>query len=159
MSKLLYLLLLVPGVVFADNLSYKFGLGATSNSVADGKVTFFNASYERPLTSILDQKYEGGVWTDMLGEGRKSSGYANYSVGIKVEPGVFYAQAYVGVALITHPDTQLGSHGQFTHDIGFGFQDAKKKAMGLNIKHISNAGLKKPNIGRNFVQLEVKIPL
>lgn len=142
----------------ADNISYKFGLGYDPMGLS-GNIANFALGYEKPLGEILDQRLEMGLWTDNLHNGRSSSGYGNYEVGIKVRHEGFYLQTFVGVALINNTDTQLSSVYEFTHDIGFGLMEKSGKAMGLNFKHFSNAGLKKPNIGRNFMQFEVKVPL
>lgn len=154
MNKYLFLLL-IPISSFSQVIGFKEGIGITNSFT--GNITAFSLSWEDRYNQILKQKTEFGLWTDKM-KNHSGSGYGAYSLGIKVIPNSFYLEAYLGGAFVTHTDKLLSTHFEFMHDLGFGLQDGRK-SIGLNFKHLSNAGIKKPNIGRNFVQLSVKFPL
>ena len=151
------LLGLMSTPAWSGNLSYKAGTGLDTTGFS-GYVAIFSAAYESPLWGLIDQKIEAGLWVDREGKGGQGSFYGGYAVGMKVHPGVVYGQFFLGVAGISNPDAYLSSVFQFTHDIGVGIEDKEGRALGLNVKHISNAGLKSPNVGRNFFMVDIKFP-
>lgn len=105
-------------------------------------------------------KGEGGFWVDNSDRpGATGSGFLQTSIGIEPTAGPIYANFFQGVALITHPDTVLGGNGQFVEDVGLGIRDQKThEAIGIFYKHISSAGLERPNLGRDFIGLQISIP-
>lgn len=149
------LLLILPLSANSQVLGFKEGIGITNS--LNGNIAVFSASYEDKYNHIAMQKTEFGLWTDKA-KNHSGSGYGAYSLGIKVKPNSFYLEAYLGGALISDTDKLLSTHFEFMHDLGLGLQ-SERKSIGLNFKHLSNAGIKKPNIGRNFLQISVKFPL
>lgn len=155
MSKYILLFLFISISSFSQVIGFKEGVGITNS--LNGNIGIFSVSYEDKYNNIAMQKTELGLWTDSI-KNHSGSGYGAYSLGIKVKPDSFYLEAYLGGAFITNTDKLLSTHFEFMHDLGFGLQ-SKRKSIGLNFKHLSNAGIKKPNIGRNFLQISVKFPL
>jgi hypothetical protein len=155
-----YILFFLPLICFGGSVNYKFGTGLSHGgiNIVDGKVSLFSLSHEREISSLFQRKLETGVWADSSGKGRLGSAYGNYSIGVSVEPVPFYVNTFVGVAGISSPDVFLSTFFQFTHDIAIGIEDKKHRRFGLSFKHISNAGIKSPNIGRNFIQIGVGVP-
>lgn len=71
--------------------------------------------------------------------------------------GAFFAEASIGVRLVSHTrlsDTRAMSTAfQFADMLGLGWRSAGRAELGLRLQHISNAGIKRPNSGVNFVLL------
>ena len=72
----------------------------------------------------------------------------------------FFAEASIGVRLLSHvrlaPDTTMSSSFQFADMVGTGVQFGNgpgAQTVGLRLQHQSNAGIKHPNPGMNFVML------
>jgi len=137
-----------------------YGVGVfqkDSKSFADIKL--FNIGTQWDLYKLFKQKLEAGVWTDVKFENRRSSGYAAYSVGIRVEPQILYVESFWGAALMTHTDGMLSSNFQFMNDTGIGVQDDAGRFIGISYKHISNAGISYPNLGRDFLSIKMGFSL
>lgn len=117
---------------------------------------YFTVGYTDKLTDILDYQAEIGGWKTTI-QSERSSIYSSYQVGIATE-GSVYARVFTGVAAITQTDSRLSSPFQFKHDIGVGIKDKRNVGIGVNYSHVSNADLKLPNLGRDFVQLRVEVP-
>jgi lipid A 3-O-deacylase len=71
----------------------------------------------------------------------------------------WFAEAGVGGTLMDHlyktPDRTFSTAFQFTEVLGVGrsFGENGKHELSLRVQHFSNAGIKKPNPGENFVRL------
>jgi hypothetical protein len=144
--------------VFAGEFTYRPGVGLGNGHFFDGLQTKFALSYLDTMNKTFLYKVEGGVFTDS-NRGSKSAGYINPSIGLEVRPGWFYAQTFLGVALISATDNKLSTNYEFTHDLSLGIKDDSGKGFGVGVMHMSNAGIKKPNIGRNWFFVEIKVPL
>lgn len=117
---------------------------------------YFTIGYTDSLTEVFDFQVEAGGWKTTY-QGENSSLYTAYQFGIKTDT-PFYARFFTGPALISATDQRLSSALQFKHDIGIGFKDKRNVGIGVNYSHVSNANLKLPNLGRDFIQLRVEVP-
>lgn len=102
-------------------------------------------------------KPELGGWLGGLGE---QSWFIGAPVGLEVwipNSGA-YASAAVGPSRISHPDRILGGFGQFDCEFGLGLK-TERANLGLTWKHFSSAGLAMPNLGRDFIGLQVGVEL
>lgn len=90
-------------------------------------------------------KGEVGAWTD-IGEGRRSSPYVAGKVAKRFGDyqGVNFT-GFFGVSIVGYPDSALSSPFEFTEELILGY-----KFVGCGYTHFSNAGLSKPNIGRDY---------
>jgi hypothetical protein len=137
----------------SGNLYAEFGPDINSNTYLP---QYFTVGYTDKLTDILDYQMEVGGWrTDIQSE--QSSFYSSYQVGFVAGRSV-YARAFTGVAAITQTDSRLSSPFQFKHDVGVGVKNKRNVGIGINYSHVSNAGFKMPNLGRDFIQLRVELP-
>lgn len=136
-------------------MSFKYGVGVLKKPTPEIKA--FTLRYEMPLLYPC-LAIEGGLWSDKgpKEEGRKGSGLLALQLGVKPESDHFYVKAFWGVAALSATDTQLGGHSQFMMDLGLGFQD-ELRFVGIGIKHISSAGIWKPNHGRDFIMAELGV--
>ena len=117
---------------------------------------FFTIGYTDKLSDIFDYQIESGGWKTSY-KGERNSLYTSYQIGIKTDT-IFYGRFFTGPALISTTDQRLSSVFQFKHDLGVGFKDKRNVGIGINYSHVSNANLKLPNLGRDFIQLRVEIP-
>jgi hypothetical protein len=158
------LTMMVAGLAHAEephkDSFFKYGVGV-SNSAKHSRVEtkILSIGRQTPLGPYLIHQVELGVWADSAGDGRTGSGFADYSVGVNVNVGRIYTQVLWGFAGITTPDAYLGGNFMFNQDLSLGVRDTRGVAVGLNYKHISSAGIFMPNIGRDFGQVRVSIPL
>ena len=72
---------------------------------------------------------------------------------------VFFVEASIGVRLLSQtrvsPERTLSTAFQFSDQLGVGVQWGRdaRSTLGVRYQHISNAGIKKPNPGMDFVLL------
>jgi hypothetical protein len=104
----------------------------------------------------------------VLGEWRVPDANAitelGYSPVLRLEhpgaDGVFFVEGSIGARLLSHtwisPTTTLSTAFQFADMVGIGMQWGREpgaQTVGLRFQHQSNADIKKPNPGINFVML------
>lgn len=155
-----FLCLFLSSYAHAD-LAFKYGVGVFKSAVdSNSEVKMFSISYQEPIIfEYLIKQYEVGLWTDSRQDiGRKSSGFANFSVGVHVNAAGTYAECLWGVAGITHTDSYLGGNFQFNNDLGMGFRDNNGASIGVGYKHVSSAGFYNPNVGRDFLLIRMSLP-
>jgi len=142
----------------ADDYSIRFG-PSIQNGSTDGSSKQFGMRYESELADSIYLGGELGGFVDTGGKGRKGSGVAKFQIGVKPGPKVgVYGFGFFGPCGITSPDSQLGSRYQFATDIGLGVRDLNT-FMSVGYGHISNAGLKLPNHGRDVLLFTVGVSL
>ena len=148
---ILYILLLSSSALADTVIKYGVNVPKPDESLGSTKAIFVSKQYPLGSSSFIYQLEVGG-WFDNTGlAGHRGSALVSASVGLDVSADVFFAQALVGPALITHPDSVLGGPGQINNDFAFGLQDPRTRArLGFNYKHDSSAGLEQPNQGRDF---------
>jgi len=130
----------------------------TFNSAIESRVEtkFANVGHRGDLGLGLSYQYEVGGWIDNTGNGRGSSGYGAYQIGVEAK-GPLTARFMSGPSLITGPDIYLGGPFQFTEDLYLGIAGDNGNSVGLKYKHFSSAGFELPNIGRDFIGLEIGV--
>lgn len=148
---ILITLLCIAGArhAFSEDFSIRGG-GSIVNNQLNGGSKIFGLRYTTPLISGIEMAGEVGGYVDNLGNGRKGAALAKFQLGVTPGPDTgAFGIAFTGPCLITTPDSQLGSPYQFCTDFGAGIRD-DKTFLALTYSHISNAGLKMPNHGRDF---------
>jgi hypothetical protein len=154
---LFLLIVLTPRCAIADSLSFKYGLGVIEGAPTT-KVKAFGLRAEQSLPRFfpIHVAYESGLWTDTgSAQGRSSSAYLAAQFGLRPQSEHFYAKSFIGPCVIAAPDSLLGGRfPQFRFDMGIGFQD-RDSFVGLNLSHISSAGIYSPNKGRDFLGAEI----
>jgi len=159
MKKILFLLLILANHAQADTI-VKYGSNVQSESERLGSTKAIFLAYQEKVVGPIITQYEFGGWFDNTGiEGRKSSALLGISWGVHANAGYVFGQALVGPAAISDTDINLGGHFQFNNDIAFGLRDPDTGGtVGFAYKHISSAGIFKPNKGRDFLMFRVSIP-
>lgn len=100
-----------------------------------------------------------GGWADRCEERRKVSDslYTSVQIGAETDVVGTYVEYYIGPAVLSNKDQMLGSHFQIAQEIGIGRRDSRGVKIGVAVKHFSNAGLSKNNLGRNFLVIKVEL--
>lgn len=146
-----------PATLAAD-YSARFGPGIQDGAMT-GVTKNFGIRYEEHLIRGIYFGGEVGGYVDNAGYGRKGAGVGKLQFGVKPGPYTgLYGKAFGGPCLITATDVRLGSFYQFCTDVGIGVRD-RDSFVGIGYSHISNAGLKLPNSGRDYVVFEMGISL
>lgn len=122
------------------------------------EIKFMNIGHRDSFQGLVAQ-YEIGGWVDSAGNGRKSSPYAAYQIGLQAVNQVV-GRFMMGPAIVGITDNRLGAvFPQFTTDLYFGIEGEHGVNIGFKYKHISSAGLSSPNVGRDFMGIELSAGL
>lgn len=150
------ILAMISGTVFANNMTFvKYHVQAVDNPSDVKSISFGQQS---DLFSFAQKKWEVGYFVDRR-PGARSSAYGFVGVGVEPTAGSLYVNFFQSVGGISSPDSYLGGRFQFMEEVGIGIKDKEKKtSVGLLYKHISSAGLNRPNKGRDFIGIQVSIP-
>lgn len=74
-----------------------------------------------------------------------------------------YGEIGIGIRLLSeHYDNngrQLSTKFQFSDHIGIGYVFANNLELGVKLQHFSNASIKKPNDGLNFISIGLRYPI
>lgn len=108
------------------------------------------------FNGLIKSRYELGYWSDRT---NRSSLYGTVQLGLDASNDSFYSDFYTGPSLITHPDTVLSTPLEFKHDLGVGIVGKNKVRVGINYSHLSNAGIRQPNVGRDSIQFKLTLPI
>lgn len=151
--------LILSSQVHADVVA-SVGLGKSAFGSSSGTPFERAASlgYEHSFLNGLFIRPEAGWFMDISGSG-KSSAWAAPLVGVRssssVGPSMHLA---LGPGYLHNPDSFLGGHFQFSLEGGFALVD-KNFGIGMVWKHLSSAGFNMPNRGRDFIVLQLRVPL
>ena len=136
--------------------------GALGVFNTDGKsisqVKFAKVGIQEDVWYALKQRFNVGTWVDSRGPGFNTSGFAGYQVGFDVKNDVMEAGIFSGPTLITSPDIDLGGVFQFNETVFLGVRDKGDESIGVVYNHLSSAGLEMPNLGKDFMGIEIKFP-
>lgn len=156
---MLVLLFAAQQAAKADDYSFKMGAGLIDGSPS-GAIKTFSLRQETSLLGPAHTALEGGFWTDTgRVQERRGSAFGLGQVGIK--PGSergLYGSAFVGAGLISNTDSQLGGHFQFAESFGIGVRD-ESSFIQIEYRHLSSAGIYKPNKGRDFLIFSIGVSL
>lgn len=137
---------------------YGLGLGDIANGEAfNGSERNLNVGYYNKLNKVLGWDVHGGILTaDDI-----TSGYVFVQFGSVLHPfDWLYIDHYFGPGFITKGNSKVSGGLNFSMHMGMGWRDPNTRmTIGMNWKHISNAGLRKPNKGMDFVLVQVGFPL
>lgn len=136
---------------FADEVTMRFGVEPVKKQNSFSDVKHLSIGLEADLKENVYYKFDLGYWADKR-KGAENSFYFAPALGLTISPWIFKAKVYAGVAAISETDTYLGGHFQFYEGVYLGIFEGKA-SIGLDLFHLSSAGLYSPNIGRNFFTL------
>lgn len=154
--------LLIPqkALCVSEGTYFKYMVNANSSIGDFSAMKGLGVGYQSSAW-FLATRLEAGAYTDQSKRGGvRSSGFGFAGIGVQPEYGPLYVNFFQYVGLIGSPDTVLGGLFQFSEEVGIGIKDERNgTSVGLFYKHISNAGISLPNIGRDFAGVQVMIPL
>jgi hypothetical protein len=109
-------------------------------------------------SSIVAQA-NGGYYL-ATGTRERSSWYGSVQGGLVVtnESG-FHGQMLAGPTYIDKDDSKITGHFQFHLTGGVGIENTSRYGLDIVWNHFSNAGMKQPNYGRDFITLQAIIPI
>lgn len=113
---------------------------------------YFSVGAAKDFNAFLKSRYEIGYWKDPV---NSSSVYGSYQIGLVATNKTLYADFFTGPSLITTPDARLSTPFEFKHDLGIGIVGKEKVRVGINYSHLSNAGIREPNRGRDSIQVKL----
>ncbi len=156
MKLLVILLALLTTPALADGGTYlKVGVGLNSDP---SSVRTLFVGYQRPLTQLLFYQLELGA----LKDNHDAYGIrvlTSASIGVStVSSSGIYIKVFFGPSFLSHPDDRLSGHFQFNNDFELGIKGTNDISIGLNYKHISNAGIVMPNLGRDLLLIKIQLP-
>lgn len=150
MQAILLLFLLASSAQAETTLTVGLGKGVMEHEPFERAASI---GYRINLSDNWFIKPEIGGW---LGGRGKESWFIGCPIGLQVWVPVtgLYATAAVGPSRISQPDEMLGGRGQCDVEFGLGLK-TEKANIGAVWKHFSSAGLATPNLGRDFVGIQI----
>lgn len=131
-----------------ENLVLRMGAGFTNNT----KSAIYSLGYESEFDRFGFYRIDLGAWTDSA-PGHSSSPFGSALAGVKIGKALNLKLGF-GALIMGYPDRMLGFPFNFTEEATLSY-----KAFGVGYKHISNGGLKEPNLGRDYFYLNLGISL
>ena len=152
------ILLIACTPTHADEAFVGYGIGIFNDASYNvGQMKVGDLGYRHFLFDGVYWQNKVGYW----GEGspdlsRSSSGFISSGLGLEMDLQPFELRSGYGLAAITSPDSQLGAvFPQFNGDLYAGFRDKKGDGIGLEYNHISCASFCSPNLGRDFIMIQL----
>lgn len=105
----------------------------------------------------LKYKFEAMTIDDRRREGSDQD-YISFGPGAELLFSKFYLTGFISGGFLTRKDGYLGGPFQFSEDIGFGYRSEDDIRFGINYKHISSAGIYRPNRGKDLIGIGFAIP-
>lgn len=151
LSTLLAIVCFAPNQAWAeDNMLFRLGQGFNKVTQSRAFSLTYNGYFEENIFYLV----EVGLWTDQDSAHRPSVWWAG-GVGHRFgSMDSINGQVTLSVLLMPKGDVVLAAPFQFTETVSLGY-----KGIALGLRHISNAGIQLPNLGRDYYFIEFTIPL
>lgn len=145
------LIILTTCFCFADStIKIKYGVGIDAKKVFDDTFRAIDIGYytdlEKSVSWALTVGYYGDKSVDL------DTWFIGAQFGVELKPlSWMYVDNYFGPCYLNEARGNLSGHLQFCTNSGIGWRDGTGSQVGLNLLHISNAGLSTPNKGVNLI--------
>lgn len=142
----------------ADEVFASYGVGIFNSAVnSPTEVKLGDIGYRRDVWKGVYWQFKGGYWGDGSGDpNRSGSGFISTGPGLKIDFSPVELHTGWGLAAISSPDSYLGGRfPQFNGDLYLGVRDKNGAGVGLEYDHISSAGIISPNVGRDFMLVQI----
>lgn len=129
---------------------------AAGSKLGDAKYVEFG--YGEQLNTF-DWQIGVGGWADNTAKPTwdvNNAVYTQAQLGLETRREGLYVSYFLGPAYISKTDALLGSNFQISHTLGIGIVDSRGVHIGLVVKHMSNAGVVRPNWGRQWAGVRVQ---
>lgn len=150
------LFLVSPGM--AETLHGEWGIGLGDSGQLEDGSKYLAIGLPSHLGRIWEQEPEAGMMFDKR-SGDHSSQWLAYKIGLEPRYRMWYTHYMIGPAYVTASDARLGSNFQITHEVGVGFKDERRVRLGIDYRHFSNAGIIRPNQGKDFIGFQMEVPI
>lgn len=133
-----------------DTVTFRMGQGVTNTC----KSALYSVGFEKDFKDSITYRLDFGAWTD-VGLNRRGAPFSSVLIGKRAgEYTSLNFTAMVGILIMGSPDSALALPFNFTEEVALGYQQ-----VSVGYKHVSNAGIKEPNLGRDYVFLNLTFPL
>ena len=153
----LILFLIQTKICTAEEMFFSYGLGvfnSAKNNISEVKTADFG--FRKPLVGPWSFQFKAGAWLDGSGDkSRSSSLYVSAGPQYIIDFSCFEIRNGVGVTVISNTDSYLGGHLQFNSELYFGVRNKNGAGIGIEYSHFSSAGIYQPNIGKDFILLQI----
>lgn len=139
--------------VFAQEPTYFLKFGGMLNTPALNQNKLLSIGYQAPLGRIFDYQLEVGTFNDNINDFKTV--YGGPSLGLTTGGDNFYVKVFSGPVFVSYTDQHLSTPVEFNTDFEIGIKDGRGVNIGIGYKHMSNAGIVGPNIGRDFIYLKI----
>lgn len=166
---ILMLIMFLPLTSFAHDehagnvdsiIKIQYGIAMTPK-LFNSSVKSVNIGYYSNLRKALSWNVNGGYFGDNNDD--VNAGYACAQFGAALHPFSWaFVENYFGPCYFhgLEDSKKLSGNLQFATNIGAGWRDPETGSeIGLNFKHFSNAGIKKPNLGVDLFMLSLAFGL
>jgi len=142
------LLFAVPS--FADNFSFRSAIGIGRSK----KSALYSLNFEKVFDERFHYRLDVGFWSDTR-PNQRGSFFTSFLLGKTLgNYKVFHGGMDVGLVAMSSPDSVLSSAFEFTEELSIGYKEFE-----IGYKHISNAGITTPNLGRDYLFLNYRMQL
>jgi hypothetical protein len=145
------LAVLAAPAAWGDELYFKYGKSIAAESTS--KVFTLGVQQDLGLGAIWQG--EAGLLSIPANQANVTA-VASLGLGVKVDAGHVFAAGVWGPSYYSSPDGYLGGRFQFNQDLTVGLQDSFN-TIGVGYKHISSAGIYKPNKGRDYLYFRLGV--
>lgn len=147
--------LLLSFSAHSAEVSPKFGVGVAGG--ADfGTVKYLELGLSGTIIGPWCYTLATGLWTDSR-PGYATTPLAVATTGVRAVYGPLMASTEWGLAGIVVPDRALSTYYQFSNLTQAAVRTSEGHFVGAFYRHYSNAGIKQPNLGRDFVGITVGV--
>jgi hypothetical protein len=150
---ILTILLLITNIAVADDVFLRYNIHAVAPYPDVSSLSLGYVNHRK----VFSFKYEAGIVLDRRIPNK--AGLFSAAVGIQPEWGPIGFYFYQGIGLLTSTDKYLSTNYQFIEQAGIYFRGKNGSHLGPGCWHMSNAGIKLPNLGKDFCGLMVGIKL
>ena len=149
---------LATGPVQTNEAYVGYGVGVFNDADSYiGQMKVAEVGYRYFLLDGIYWQNKIGYWGDASNDKtRSSSGYGASGLGMELSLQPLELRSSVSLAMVTTPDSQLGSaFPQFNEELYAGLRDRMGDGFGFQYEHISCGPFCSPNLGRDFIILQL----
>lgn len=142
------------------SINYGLGNNKHQRSLTEVKLMTLQLS-NNLIKETIKQTFELGYYADNTIISRNNA-FVDYMLGIEVKSKPIFISGNSGIGFLSRTDPLLGTSFQFIHELTIGmyeYNKNNKSKIGFSYRHISNAGIKLPNYGRDFIALKLSFSL
>jgi len=160
MKTIIFLILILFSLnTRADStIKLKYGVGVDPDKILDDTYRAIDIGYYAALEKSVSWAVTAGYYGDKSIDLDTFYGCAQF--GVELHPASFmYIDNYFGPCYFHEAQGLISGKLQFATNMGIGWRDSTGSQVGLNLKHFSNAGIKKPNTGTNLIMFNMSFGL